>query len=693
MFFIDKYRNFAVEFIKNVYQTAFFADEIFSNWIIIRLNNIINFKTFMKMKKYLMTGIAALALCAGFTSCSHDLEPMSQDEIDQMEAKKTVETYKKAFEAYVGGKVAANQTWGFSGSFAPRTRGTFSNGNEWAANDRTDCMYKVPPVLYTDQIKIVRIYFQSVEDPSYEDPEWTDYFIQQVYKGGDNPGPNSTEKYKAADGQTDIIGSDHMDHLAAIDPEQTPEFVDHNKNFNHGDCGVYTNVLNYKGTLTTVEETYPVNSGDEYRHPDKINLMTNSTTKSFGYYNSNSSIRRTEYTGLVSWETIKRWADANGHAGEADCLNDGWNRSFMGFDFEMLIDKDVYAVVRDENRTAENNYQGDIIGYDYFYVMLPNGNEEVWNGTELVDASTVGVIGEVYGNKVLYPYFPGTTEKVTRLSDNSNQYAGTPDTHTWTDADWEYYDGDNTKHLSIVNMTNALRANKLPRNDKSWITIGGTADHYYSDWIVTLTKAEKYSTPTPPTPPTDADLRVMAEDLTLGSTDEDFDFNDIVFDVYYTTSTSPAKVKIKAAGGTLQLRITKGDENPATDADWAEVHDLFQTANPSYACAGKMINTQGTNSDKPANVRSRSLDGLTEPDFIELNFSVTTPADAKKIKIQVLKGTVWTDIEADQGQPAAKIAVPATTDWCEERVSIKSAYPSFAEWATRNPNIQWWAIE
>jgi hypothetical protein len=42
----------------------------------------------MKMKKYLMTGIAALALCAGFTSCSHDIEQLSQEEINQLEAKK-----------------------------------------------------------------------------------------------------------------------------------------------------------------------------------------------------------------------------------------------------------------------------------------------------------------------------------------------------------------------------------------------------------------------------------------------------------------------------------------------------------------------------------------------------------------------------------------------------------------------------
>ncbi|MBO4720938.1 MAG: hypothetical protein J5658_13860 [Prevotella sp.] len=640
------------------------------------------------MKKYLMTGIAALALCVGFTSCSHDLEPMSQEEIDNLEAQKIVNTYKAAFEQYIGGKVAANQTWGFSGTFSTRTRGTFSNGNEWAANNRTDCMYKVPPALSENQKEIVRIYFQTVPGNEYVDPQWENYFIQQVYKGGvdaDKIGPNSTEQYEAADGSTQLIGSNHMDHLAAVDNTQTPEFVDHNKNFNHGDCGIYRNVLNYKGTLTDVIETYPVNSGDAYRHPDKINLMTNSTTKSFGYYNSNCSLRRTEYTRLVGWKTIHDWATAN-IEGYDGCLNDGWNRSYMGFDFEMLVDDEVYSYTKYD---AEGNivYSGDEYDHkvpNYFYVELPNGNEEVWNGTTYVDASTVGEIGYVYGNKVLYPYFPNTTEKVGLLSSNSNEYAGDRDPD-WDGTDWEYYEGS-TKHLSIEKMIPALQANKLPLNQYNWVVIGGTADGWYSDWIVTLTEAQKYSTPNPPA---NADLRVMAEDLTNGTSDEDFDFNDIVFDVYFGAANA-AKVVIRAAGGTLPLRIARvAEPNDANDADWSEVHDLFAEANPGVNCANKMINTHGTYPDKSANVQRQSLDGLTCPEFT-LPFAVNTNADAKNIKIEVYKGNQWVEITSEQGEPAAKFAVPYNYGWMEERTSIKAVNESFADWCTGKTSVLKW---
>ena len=96
----------------------------------------------MNMKKYLMTGVAALALCAGFTSCSHndDFEPITQDQIDKAK-------YDQAFLAYVGGKIASNQDWGFSASITTRglmtrantgetypatSKGINANANEWA---------------------------------------------------------------------------------------------------------------------------------------------------------------------------------------------------------------------------------------------------------------------------------------------------------------------------------------------------------------------------------------------------------------------------------------------------------------------------------------------------------------------------------------------------------------------------------
>ncbi len=625
------------------------------------------------MKKYLMTGMAAIAFCAAFTSCSKDENLYDPNSIKEMEAAQMYEAYNQAFIATFG-EVHPNQTWGF-GSISAGTRGTFSNGNEWAANDRADCMYRVPPKLTDDQIKIVRIYFQSVQDPRYDDPRWTNYFIQQVYKGGSNPGPNSTEKYKAADNNTDIIGSDHMDHLAAINGD----FVDHNKNFNNGDCGEYGNVLDYEGTLTRVDATYPVNSGDDHRHADKINLMTNSTTASFGYYNSNSSIGRTEYTGLVSWSTIKTWANANGHYGEADCLDDGWNRSFMGFDFEMLVDEEVYSYTKydaDGNVVYSNEYHHKVP--NYFSVELPNGNEDVWNGTTYVKANTVGeVVTDEWGNKKLYPYFPGTTEKVGLLSSNSNEYAGTRDPD-WNGTDWERYEGS-TKHLSIAKLIPALQANKLPLNQYNWVTIGGTADHYYSDWIVTLTEAKKYTTVTPP--PSDYTVRIMAEDLNATAVkaqgdieNSDWDFNDVVFDVKFNTDGS-ATVQLVAAGGVLPLTV-----------DGHEVHEAFgQRIDPKTGWY-PMINTGGI----------AQVNGATAATFDVANPGV----DGINIEIKVNKYIVdadgnrtdnWLELTARQGQPAAKFAVKPSVQPLTERTHIDySTEGAFSRAVQDGTWLIWW---
>ena len=76
------------------------------------------------MKKYLMTGMAALAICAAFTSCSKDTdvynqnveEQKKQDALEKNMAKVN-EQYAAAFEKAFG-KVGSNVDWGFGSSKA-----------------------------------------------------------------------------------------------------------------------------------------------------------------------------------------------------------------------------------------------------------------------------------------------------------------------------------------------------------------------------------------------------------------------------------------------------------------------------------------------------------------------------------------------------------------------------------------------
>ena len=71
-----------------------------------------------------MTGVAALALCAGFTACSHD-EDFSFNENEYVESQKALieAKYQQAF-VNAFGQPAKNQTWGFGNA---TTRQEFMN--------------------------------------------------------------------------------------------------------------------------------------------------------------------------------------------------------------------------------------------------------------------------------------------------------------------------------------------------------------------------------------------------------------------------------------------------------------------------------------------------------------------------------------------------------------------------------------
>ena len=599
------------------------------------------------MKKYLMTGVAAVAMCAAFTSWSKNENLYDPGAAQEMEIASVYEQYNQAFIKTFG-QVNPNQDWGFGSNFGKvGTRGVFANGNEWAANDRDDCKYKVPPALTEPQMNIVRIYFQNKQGQDYEDPGWTDYFIQQVYKGGVDAtkiGPNSPEKYTAADGSTKIVGSNNMDHLAAINGD----FVDHNNNFNHGDCGVYGNVLNYKGNLTTVEETYPVNSGDDKRHADKINLMTNSTTASFGYYNSNSSVRRTEYTGLVSWRTIKDWADTNGYEGQADCLDDGWNRSFMGFDFEMMVGPEIYA----------KNGDGSI---KYLtYGDLPD-SQYAWDGVSTYGGSRPAAsdfVTDSEGNKIpvldartnMYAGTNGDIDQ-NQLITSHSCLSGYQYNQETQQNDLPYYQNQNCLNTKVLfDKVDAGYCLVDGSKGCKWVKIGGTADGYYSDWIVTLTEAQKYDTPNPPdnppyTPPTGFVCRIIAEDLTVGE-NSDFDFNDVVFDVF-----SDGKILVRACGGTLPLTVAG-----------QEVHGLFGQSTST------MINT-GWNG---------TIDYVNTYQEINYGSSIPNVAAAYDIPVVVTKKVAGVEkpitLTAVRAKVASKIAVGSDYKWCAEREDIDSKY-------------------
>ena len=202
-------------------------------------------------------------------------------------------------------------------------------------------------------------------------------------------------------------------------------------------------------------------------------------------------------------------------------------------------------------------------------------------------------------------------------------------------------------------------------------------DHmtYADDWILKIVPDE-------PIVENDPDnVCIMAEDLSADG-DTDFDWNDVVFTVEYT-SNSTAKVTLYAAGGTLPLTVAG-----------TEVHGAFgdSYSQPNEKGLYPMINTGAK-----ANVNN------LEPVVLFNSLPVEKSKRGNDITIKVDKGkkneqgewvSNWIELTATGGKPAAKVCVgfdfATGHKWCEERQSIKTVYPKFSEWALEKPSIVWW---
>lgn len=170
------------------------------------------------------------------------------------------------------------------------------------------------------------------------------------------------------------------------------------------------------------------------------------------------------------------------------------------------------------------------------------------------------------------------------------------------------------------------------------------ADGYYNDWIIKLTPCNYVKS-----------HRIIAEDLgEIG----DFDFNDVVFDVYFRDNN--AVLTLRAAGGTLPLYITANGKT-------YEVHELFGVE------TGVMVNTDSNGSQKPIAI-------ITIENCNSLN----------QISIQVKQndGEMIT-LSAEQGQAPGMICVDTDFEWPAERQNIKEKYPEFQNYVS-NQNINWY---
>ena len=194
-------------------------------------------------------------------------------------------------------------------------------------------------------------------------------------------------------------------------------------------------------------------------------------------------------------------------------------------------------------------------------------------------------------------------------------------------------------------------------------------DGYYSNWILKISPAY------PDPEPTTETKRVMCEDL--GNT-YDFDFNDLVFDVYYTYKGTEANktnitahITLQAVGGTLPIYI-------GTD-----------TADPTKELHYRML---GQASSSPINVAASN--GVTHsPVSFTISAKTTNPNDIDIIvRNPDAKGAITDIILPKSGESnlaPQKICMPVGTRWLKENQQIEWGYTKFQDWVNNGRNTEY----
>ena len=241
------------------------------------------------MRKQLMTGVAAAAICLGLSNCSrYDFTPINEGE-------QAYANYENAFIEKFG-EPAPDQTWGFGSADANNggvaqgaaTRTANTNSNEWANT------YNVPAEITDAERKYVMEWFATHTKAEGEPLDVKNYFIQHVGYSDDQYTVNNNV-YEKFENNQEIFRTE----TSTVNSKNQMDFI-------------YAN-LNADGSERDHVNNFNAGSGD-------IMLMVNSETKyGFGFHDS--------------WGSIDNYVTQNYFMAEIDVpgVGKGW---YVGLDYQ-----------------------------------------------------------------------------------------------------------------------------------------------------------------------------------------------------------------------------------------------------------------------------------------------------------------------------------------------------------------------
>ena len=664
------------------------------------------------MKKYLMS-LAAIALVgSAFVSCSNDdIANPSQADVDQAK-------YEAAFLAYVGGKIAPNQDWGFS-----TTRGNVTRAIQPSYQFPSDAS---ADKFLSDVPEGVKSYAQECaannqtdgygSGTSYIDASWEGQVnIWGVWDGSQSSGGTlyikgncdfsnrkfyvaaNTEVYLVegavltlnATNASDLQGGCNF-YLAPNSKIITPAELVLNNGlhiYNHGtieanklhgngpswlvNAGTVkvTTTISVENDLSVIENNGTIIAADLYtagsgKFENNASVTISGTT--FVHSNNNTWVNNGQYhTGhfmyyAASDEVInncKLIVDGNFGINLGDNPGTG--------NFKM----DAGSSVVTTNFYGGGNWTGTYAGVDCnaqggpFYIYMGAGSVFKVTGTATMNATkdNYGFYGPESGDYAVL--------EANNIVKGANFNQG-----------FEVSYGGN---LAVVAKSHFVQGND-GQEDHPLIAIKGNAKIYapgFNDGKPAITIAE-----TPCNPGFKGgdeelyDLRIIAEDLSAAQS-SDFDFNDIVIDIKFG---APAKLRLMAAGGTLPLRINENND--------LEVHKLFGEWPAGYKL-GDGDKTEQNPTPKLLPIINTGVGPVKDPVVLttaQFSGTILSPEAANGLKIEVYKNGSWQEMKATKGKAACKLAVDPSFIWQKEYTSIKESYPLFLKWCAEDPTVIWY---
>ena len=698
------------------------------------------------MKKYLMTGIAALAIGGTFTSCGPDMSSYSGNPTEQV-----VQNYENKFvQAF--GEPAPNQTWGFGSSTVAGARGMTRSVGTYAD-------YKgslTPEESYQDQNDNwqwkTRPYTFPSGPESYPSgkPENASYYGggYQYLNGGniwmDENVSNHVEvqgycnlyivKSGSGEGNVDIAPDNYW-YVGNVTNQQKirvyicpgvnltilPTFANN----------LQANVEYYvcPGAQLTCNANFKLNGTALYVAPGGTATFTSLETNSDGLIYNQGSITTSGKIYIANEKSVLV-NDGNITAGSATSTTEmeiaGSGR--VQNNAEMNIYGNTFI---SSNRAMwANNGHWTTTYYTYIagsFNVINNCYLEVTEDFRMNLGDGQGSFRMDSGAGVLtknlcaggpFDSYTGGPFRSDMGSNSVFKVTGTAHLNATKQNGYGFHgNGDGYavfQAKDVVKETtgeaNVTYAGKLYVSAETHFAQGNSGQYPYikfedgcSEANIYAAGDDKFSTGNPDitipaTPcnpgfgggggvqPVTETIRVIGEDLTVNDANSDFDFNDIVFDVIWNKTTGKVSVKFLAAGGELPIYI-----GPDDNSAW-ELHGLFADKEKEVAEKGgktaRNITTKtmmNTAKDKQNGNVIRDAYECPEKELPDSWWSGGNIQDiANSIEIRVQKSGTLFVLKAPEGKAPSKIAVDTDYNWCGERDNINTIYGKFNDYVEHN---------